>query len=333
MPVDRKQWVQEFKENWSDSPKRAVMQSLWTSYLGAWLTVTSRPKFEVGTNVFEREWDVLIILDACRPDALREVADEYEFIDEEGIQEVWSVASGSLEWACKTFITDYLDDINDTVYLGANGYVQKALYDGLYAPPVAVPFGKPQNKVVSADDLLEMRNLHKLRADDDLRVVPPAEVTDAAIYAGREFDAERYMFHYNQPHIPWLADALKEERSITDREYNPWKYLRNGKMDYEEAWEQYINNLRTVLDSVEILLSNFEADTVAITADHAEAIGEWRIHGHPTGFPFPVVKKVPWVTTTASDTNTYEPRELADENEYLMTDEEVEKQLEDLGYV
>jgi len=36
----------------------------------------------VGTNIYERDWDALVVLDACRVDILREVADEYEFIDE-----------------------------------------------------------------------------------------------------------------------------------------------------------------------------------------------------------------------------------------------------------
>jgi hypothetical protein len=30
----------------------------------------------IGTNVFDRDWDVLILLDTCRVDALREVKSE-----------------------------------------------------------------------------------------------------------------------------------------------------------------------------------------------------------------------------------------------------------------
>lgn len=333
MPIDRAQWMEELRENWSDSPKRAVMQALYCSYLGLWLTVTSRPRFELGTNIFEEDWDLLLILDACRPDALRQVAPEYDFLDREEIEERWSVGSGSFEFACKTFTTDYLDEINETVYMGANGFVSQALYEGKYAPPVAAPFGWPRDNVVSADDFVEVRNLHKLRAGSDLRVVPPDGVTDAAVYAGREFDAERYVFHYNQPHIPWLTRAMDEDRPVTDREYYPWEYLRSGEMEYADAWAQYVANLRLVLDSVEELLENFDAEKVVITADHAEAFGEWRMHGHPTGMFLPVVKRVPWATTTACDTGTYEPQELGDESEYVMTEAEVEQQLEDLGYI
>lgn len=333
MPVDRDRWVREFKENWEESRKRAAMQALYCCYLGMWLTVTSHPTFQIGTNVYEKEWDMLIILDACRPDALREVAPEYDFLDAESVGEMWSVGSGSLEWASKTFTEDHMDEIRNSVYMGANGYVQKALYENTYAPPVAVPFGWPQKELASADDFVEVRNLHKLRSRDELRVVPPEEVVDAAIYAGRNFEADRYIFHFNQPHIPWLKEAIEEDRPITDREYYPWRYLRSGEMEYDYAWEMYMENLRLVLDEVEVLLSNFDADTVAISADHSEAFGEWRLHGHPTGLVHPIVKKVPWFTTTATDIRTYEPKELAGEAEYLMSEEEVEQQLEDLGYI
>jgi len=53
----------------------------------------------IGTNVFDREWDVLIVLDTARVDALRVVADEYDFIGQ--VDSIWSVGerlrSGSPE--------------------------------------------------------------------------------------------------------------------------------------------------------------------------------------------------------------------------------------------
>lgn len=43
----------------------------------------------IGTNVFDREWDALIVLDTARVDALRIVADEYNFI--KNVESIWSV--------------------------------------------------------------------------------------------------------------------------------------------------------------------------------------------------------------------------------------------------
>ena len=63
------------------------------------------------------------------------------------------------------------------------------------------------------------------------------------------------------------------------------------------------------------------------SADHGEAFGEWGQYGHPNASPLPVVKKVPWVETTASDTNTHTP---AEESQGATTD--VKEHLADLGY-
>jgi hypothetical protein len=84
-----------------------------------------------------------------------------------------------------------------------------------------------------------------------------------------------------------------------------------------------------VLDDVEILLENVDADTVAITADHGEAMGEWGFHSHNIGCPHPIVRKVPWVTTSATDTGSYEPS-LEPEAE---VEPDTQAQLKDLGYL
>jgi hypothetical protein len=44
--------------------------------------VSVSTRVDVATNVFEKDWDVLVVLDACRVDALRAVQDEYDFIDD-----------------------------------------------------------------------------------------------------------------------------------------------------------------------------------------------------------------------------------------------------------
>lgn len=333
MPVDFKGWREEFSENWSENRKRAVLQAVWTSYLAAWLTVTSR--VEVAKNVYERDWDALIILDACRVDALKEVAPEYEFFDQGEIESIWSIGSGSLEFMCKTFTYEYEDEVNETLYLAANGYINRAFADHLYAPSVAVPFGYPKENHVHAEDFLELTNAWETRYVEELRNVPPSNFTDAAIGAGRRTDAERMVFHYSQPHTPHLAEAVEEGRAVTETEHNPWKAMRNGDLDRETAWNRYMENLRLVLDNVAVLLENLDAETVAITADHGEAFGEWGIHGHPTGFPLPPVKKVPWVTTSATDSGEYEHRDIDGEpnNCAAIDDEVIQEQLEDLGYL
>ena len=331
MPIDFAQWAEEFRDNWTDSPRRAILEGLYYGYLGGWLTATSR--FDVGTNVYDREWDLLVVLDACRVDALRTVAPEYDFLDGGDIGSMWSLGSASAEWMCKTFTTDYESEIGETTYLSANPYTTKTFVDGRYAPPKAAPFGSPGEEVVDAAAFGELRNLYAQRRNDRFGIVMPENLTDAAIYAGRNANPERTIVHYMQPHTPYFTAALEEGRDLTDAEYKPWSALRRGELEYNTVWEWYLDTLRAALDSVSVLLANIEAQRVVITADHGEAFGEWGVHNHLTGFPHPAVKRVPWAETTAIDARTYEPTPLVAPAETDTSDALVNEQLEALGYV
>lgn len=74
------------------------------------LACTSR--YPIGRNVYERDWDLLVVLDTCRVDALREVSPEYDFIGE--VDAVWSVGSATAEWTANTFTQSHLDKISKT---------------------------------------------------------------------------------------------------------------------------------------------------------------------------------------------------------------------------
>jgi hypothetical protein len=97
-----------------------------------------------------------------------------------------------------------------------------------------------------------------------------------------------------------------------------------------EVRELYLDNLRLALRSVERLLENTDAETVAITADHGELFGELGAYGHPEGVPHPNLKKVPWVETTATDERTSDPDVDIARQE---SGAEFEEQLRDLGYL
>lgn len=54
----------------------------------------------LGTNVFERDWGLLVVLDTCRYDALAAVADDYDFLDD--VSAVTSVGGSTREWRANT---------------------------------------------------------------------------------------------------------------------------------------------------------------------------------------------------------------------------------------
>ncbi|MDF9744104.1 hypothetical protein [Natrinema salsiterrestre] len=325
MQTNVRSWLAEMWEHFRDNPARAPLYVVYTWYLMAWFGITSRRP--IGTNVYEREWDVLIVLDACRVDTLREVADEYDFIDT--VDEMWSIGSHSAEWLAQTFSETYRSEIERTQYITGNPHTDRVL-DQRMTPPMnnttAIDFSRWDFVDTEAFESLEM--VWEDRLDETYRVTLPGVMTDHAIAAGRTRDPERLIVHYMQPHLPYIGRAFRDGRGPTDVEMDGYEKLESGESDRETVYELYTETLRLVLDEVEVLLKNIDAERVAITADHGEAFGEMRAYGHPEGFPHPIVKKVPWVETSARDTQTRDPDLEA--NRGVSVD--IEDHLQDLGY-
>lgn len=76
--VDIQGWPGEFKEGLRTRNKYyAVIGAAKNLYNGLFFSLTSR--YQIATNIFSREWNLLLVLDACRVNAMREVTPEYEF--------------------------------------------------------------------------------------------------------------------------------------------------------------------------------------------------------------------------------------------------------------
>jgi hypothetical protein len=297
-------------------------------------------RYMVGTNVFDREWDVLIILDTCRVDALRAVSPEYDFLD--NIGEIKSVGGATPEWIARTFDMDRLHQIQNTAYLSGTAQLRGVLDEKLPASRsiaeshIAYKLLSSFNSV-DIDDLAHVEYLFKHEPPGEEGplghkegLTPPRYVTDRGISVNREQDHDRVILHYMQPHSPYVANAIAEERDLLDHEPRPLAYLRETG-GHELVWETYLDELRYVLDEVELLLDNIDAERVAITADHGEAFGEYGIYGHQIGSLHPKIRNVPWATTTASDTNTYTPS-IEELDEAAETEQTTEEMLEALGY-
>lgn len=336
MPIDFGQWVSEAQETWQSSPKRALFEAGYYAYCGAFMTATSRPELQLGTNIYDRDWDLLVVLDACRVDALRHVASDFDILPAAAdIESMWSLGSASAEWFSKTFTTDYIDDIAETVYLSANPYSSKVFDKGFYAPPNAAPFGFPDRNTVTSSDFKQVYNLIRSHRDDRYNIVLPKDLTDAAIQVGRNTDAQRYIIHYMQPHVPYFTHALAECREMTDVEQNGFEQLGSDGIDYATIQRLYIDTLTYTLEWVRRLTENFDAENVVISADHGELFGELSLNSHLTGLPHPKVKKVPWARTTAVDRHEYHPEPVVDvtSGSNPVDDDELDDQLEALGYL
>lgn len=319
------EWLSEMREHVREHPTRAVLYIIFTLYLAVWYVWTSRWPF--GRNVYESDWDLLIILDACRVDALREVANEYDFIED--VDSVWSVGSQSAEWMANTFTESWYDEIEKTTYISGNGYSGSVLKRGKRPPANnTIPVDISSWSTVDESVFNSHVEVWKTNHDEKYGSVLPKPITDYTIEEGRNGDANRIIAHYTQPHLPYIGIAYREGRKATELEDRGYELLEEGRGSTDEAYKAYVETLRWVLDDVEELLENIDAEKVVITSDHGEAFGEWKAYGHPEGFPHPVIRKVPWVETRARDTDTREPDIEVDSS--IETD--IEDHLRDLGY-
>lgn len=308
--------------------KARLIRTGYGFFVGCTMSVLSR--YPLGTNVYEKEWDVLLLLDTCRVDALRKLVPEYGFLGP--VDSMWSVGSTSSEWIAQTFTKRYLEEIRNTSYISANAWSEWVIErrrmpeDDKNAPISWTAWNVIEpNEFRLLDHVWKYADPPKVGMDH----VPPQPdfVTDRVIQHARDQSIGRMIVHYSQPHAPYTSSAMAEGRELYKYEKHPFRYLQNGG-DKERVWKAYLDNLRYVLDSVEILLRNLDADTVAISADHGEGFGEWGIYGHPAGIPHPFIKRVPWATVSAEDLGERLP---ADHRDVVSTD--AEQQLEALGYL
>ena len=105
--------------------------------------------------------------------------------------------------------------------------------------------------------------------------------------------------------------------------------MENGVRDPDDVIEGYKNNLTPVVDEVELLLENINAETVSITADHGNYLGEFGRYGHRYNRGIhPGVRFVPYWEKSASDRQTHEPKQYNHEPRDVSRNE----RLEALGY-
>jgi glucan phosphoethanolaminetransferase (alkaline phosphatase superfamily) len=120
-----------------------------------------------------------------------------------------------------------------------------------------------------------------------------------------------------------VRDLRLEEKS--------WDSGRRGDVSLATYRRNYLQTLYFVLEYVEILLTNINAERVAITADHGEALGENGVYGHPFAHPFTPVKTVPWTITSATDEHTYSAK--YDRIDQPQSEQEQREFLAQMGYL
>lgn len=285
------------------------------------------------TPIWDREWDICLVLDATRYDLWQEVASEYNLPSESG----YSVGSASVEWINNTFSDQFHSEWLETAHVTAN-------------PHTGHPSDFSQHTSASVYPLRE-RGLPYLdevwvdqwHTQDGLKTVVPERVTDRAMYAwNTQHSFDRLLVHYMQPHIPFRthpewspgwSNKLQFGKPLAQYgKKDDWMKLKAGLIDADDLWNAYKDNLRWVLDEVQRWIETTDA-TILITSDHGNAMGEFGIYGHPPKSGVPELRKVPAVTVEGTNETTMEY--TLHGNPPVISDGKPgrKEQLEALGYV
>ena len=302
----------------------AAARSLRHAGLDAVREFVSRTYHSLGSasdaeDVLGADWDLLVVLDACRADVFADVVGDGDYAFDAG-GTATSPASSSTEWLASVFGAASDDELADISYVTGNPY---------------------SSRTIDAGRLGACEEVWRDAWDDTRGTIPPRPLTDAAVRAGREHDTDRLVVHYMQPHFPTVfgddGDGGGDDGIALDdwgdQPMSVWEQLRFGRRSVEAVWADYERNLEAVLADVEVLLSSVDAETAVLTADHGNAFGERHIYGHPGGVDIPALREVPWCETTASDTGDYDPGPRSGDGGGEPSDETtVDDRLESLGY-
>jgi len=270
-----------------------------------------------GINIFEADWDTLVIIDACRFDIFEEQ----------------NRISGTLEKRISRgshtseFLRGNFDgkELQDVVYTTATPQLQQRR-DQISVSLHAV------NNVWNSD-----------RWSDEYGTVLPDEMTAAGIEAIEKYPYKRHVIHYLQPHYPFLDSDIDEiGRGMLEEgleNFDIWGELFRGSVDLspDSVWSAYRKNLDIVLDSLQELTEQISGRTV-ITSDHGNMIGEraspipimeW---GHPPSLYTQELVKVPWLIRESSERRSIKSGG-ADQSKDRIDESLVQDRLKDLGYV
>lgn len=275
-----------------------------------------------------KDWDYLIVLDACRYDYFEKIYDNYF---EGKLQKATSPGSNTFSWVVETFLDP---NFSDTIYISGNPHINSLTPS---EPPNFMD-SPPVEKFNAKENFLKIIDVWHWREDFEDRISHPQKINEALLEKNKLFPKKRIIAHYIQPHPPLpspdgnldetspkselgffskvLYSFKRRVRSFAGRgleEVLGEKALKEARKKagvvppaspkkFAEAYgvealrQAYEKNLRFALRYVKNLLEDISG-RVVITSDHGERLGEDEKFGHQTTQSDPILREVPWFTT------------------------------------
>ena len=275
----------------------------------------------------ERDWDVLVVLDAARYDVFESIYGEYLDGD---LTKVRSPGSATPEWATRTFTGSH-----ELTYLSGNPFI-----NSLGIPLNELKWGASAGYEWTATEHIDtIVDLWQEEWDDDLGAITPQAVTEAALDRVEAGYDGRLVVHYLQPHAPFIQEgtgrkmkrikagfddvpdagnAPAEDPDSLAGRLRRWIEPKLGDSELAQRLgmlveldagsttdilsggieatlrEYYEENMRLALGETARLVEHLDGDVV-VTADHGEAFGEQGVWEHHVETYIPPLVEVPWL--------------------------------------
>jgi SAM-dependent methyltransferase len=267
----------------------------------------------------ESNWNVLILLDACRADAFRRVVAADAPV-------VRSLAPCTRLWIHQFGrITARRPESPDILWVTANPVVDRD----------CARYGVRSVRLLSI-----WRNRWDRHGEAGIPTVHPDAVGDEVRrYLRQHGQPQRMVIHYLQPHAPFIGTPeLAAGRAGVARDPflaairrlpDPEDAVRRGDLTWQEVREAYDGNLKLVWDSVRRLLPDLKG-RVIVTSDHGELLGEDGRFGHECPWTTELLRHVPWMRY---DGEAYEPTPVQLDEERAGDADLMASRLRALGYV
>lgn len=287
-------------------------------------------QYSAGESVLEKDWDNLLLFDACRYDVFQQLCPFPESMVDRRV----TVGSCTPEYLHRTFDGTTCHDI---VYVTANPQPLKYIFERDEMPFHA---------------MVSVLN----QWDSETQTVEPPDVCEAARRAESRYPDKRLIVHFLQPHAPfigpkakWMRERLgktigglnpgREYTGVDAKQIETTSYQgmlqSSDDVTIEDIRTAYRETLAICMKYIVNLTGALEGKT-AISSDHGELLGEsthrlgCRHWEHPRGVRARELCVVPWVECPTDERKSVR----ADPPKEVVADHEnVENRLHALGYV
>jgi len=268
--------------------------------------------------IIERNWDILLIIDACRYDFFKETYREF-FGDVGELQMVISPATWTGAWVAEIF---HGETMKDTIFISAHKWINS---EGPSDEQIRVfserlKYGKKIRELDATKIFKEIVDVWKYGYDERIRAISPDVMTEETIKIMEKNPGSRIITKYYQIHDPYIyyIDDQPEKRKkisfenlqnfigtvISDevlcklREMTgrlpinalSYYYLKYGK---EGVRKGYREDLKKMFSYIKKIVDRFPDKKIAVTSDHGERLGDGGDFGH-SGQRDKVIIEVPW---------------------------------------